>query len=60
MGATSLFQVHGKGQNVESRPEQTSQSRSRIDLNGAWERRVNGTVVDYVQVPIFVETVRLL
>jgi beta-glucuronidase len=53
LGVTSLapaFSVASHASFVPQ-PEQPNCTRTRVDLNGIWERHVNGLLIDSIQVP---------
>src|SRR5262245_43781318 len=52
VGATALLPVLPASINAhQAPPEPHGNTRARVDLNGIWERHVNGTLLDSIQVP---------
>jgi beta-glucuronidase len=52
LGLTSLLPALSAASSAPLlQPETLNNSRTRVDLNGSWERHVNGVLVDIIQVP---------
>jgi hypothetical protein len=52
VGATTLLPILPATLHAyQTPPEAQGNTRARVDLNGIWERHVNGTLVDSIQVP---------
>jgi Glycosyl hydrolases family 2, TIM barrel domain/Glycosyl hydrolases family 2/Glycosyl hydrolases family 2, sugar binding domain len=52
LGVTTLLPAFSAALRAsQTHPEPPDDTRSRLDLNGPWERHVNGTIVDVIQVP---------
>jgi len=52
LGATTLLPaVYGAVTHAEPQEGTSRDNRSRIDLNGHWERRINGELFDVIAVP---------
>lgn len=52
VGTTALLPVFPASAHAYQAPsEPHGNTRTRVDLNGIWERHVNGTLVDSIQVP---------
>ena len=52
VGATVLLPAFPATNSASpAQPEPHNDTRTRVDLNGTWERHVNGILVDVIQVP---------
>src|SRR5262245_35952951 len=51
LGVSGLLPALSAADTFLPQPEPRNDTRTRIDLNGLWQRHVNGALVDLVEVP---------